>query len=141
MIHYPRVFCLYHRQPVARLCPQICHMASPVIVIDAGTGFTKMGYAGNYEPSYIIPTIYAENSSVQKGSKKGLDDLDFLIGSEALANYQTYKVLGVCVGFGGGWSTVHILCKIAGLDITFGDFFPEVFWHCLVGRAEGGPVA
>uniref|UniRef100_A0A7S1IS70 Actin-related protein 3 n=1 Tax=Eutreptiella gymnastica TaxID=73025 RepID=A0A7S1IS70_9EUGL len=50
-----------------------------------------MGYAGNYEPAYIIPTIYAENSSVQKGTRKGLDDLDFMIGTEALSNYQTYR--------------------------------------------------
>lgn len=65
-------------------------MTSQVIVIDAGSGFTKMGYSGNYEPAFIIPSVYAENSSV-KGSKKNLDDLDFLIGSDALANYQTYN--------------------------------------------------
>eukprot|EP00995_Heteronema_vittatum_P008895 NODE_415_length_1399_cov_341.047407_g305_i0.p1 GENE.NODE_415_length_1399_cov_341.047407_g305_i0~~NODE_415_length_1399_cov_341.047407_g305_i0.p1 ORF type:complete len:418 (+),score=145.94 NODE_415_length_1399_cov_341.047407_g305_i0:67-1320(+) len=65
-------------------------MSSPVVVIDSGTGFTKMGYAGNYEPAYIVPTIYAENCH-QKGAKKGLDDLDFLIGTDALAKYQTYK--------------------------------------------------
>eukprot|EP00993_Chasmostoma_nieuportense_P000911 NODE_1837_length_1362_cov_28.191903_g1745_i0.p1 GENE.NODE_1837_length_1362_cov_28.191903_g1745_i0~~NODE_1837_length_1362_cov_28.191903_g1745_i0.p1 ORF type:complete len:418 (+),score=101.16 NODE_1837_length_1362_cov_28.191903_g1745_i0:51-1304(+) len=65
-------------------------MASEVIVIDAGTGFTKMGYAGNYEPSYIIPTVYAENSHSKMG-KRGLDDLDFLIGTDAMNNYQTYK--------------------------------------------------
>lgn len=31
------------------------------VVIDNGTGYTKMGYAGNFEPSYIIPTCIADN--------------------------------------------------------------------------------
>ncbi len=29
------------------------------IVIDNGTGFTKMGYAGNSEPSHKFPTVIA----------------------------------------------------------------------------------
>lgn len=29
------------------------------IVIDNGTGYTKMGYAGNNEPTYIIPSVIA----------------------------------------------------------------------------------
>ena len=57
---------------------------SPVVVIDNGTGFTKMGYAGNEEPTYIIPSCYADNAGVNK-SKSALDDLDFSIGHEALA--------------------------------------------------------
>ena len=36
------------------------------VVIDNGTGYTKMGYAGNMEPSYIIPSVIAK--SVQKVS-------------------------------------------------------------------------
>ena len=40
---------------------------SPV-VIDNGTGYTKMGYAGNMEPSYLIPTVIAD--SVNKGTTK-----------------------------------------------------------------------
>jgi actin-related protein len=29
------------------------------IVIDNGTGFTKMGYSGNIEPTFDIPTTIA----------------------------------------------------------------------------------
>ncbi len=29
----------------------------PAVVIDNGTGYTKMGYAGNCEPSFIIPSL------------------------------------------------------------------------------------
>jgi len=30
------------------------------VVIDNGTGYTKMGYAGNLEPSYLIPSVIAK---------------------------------------------------------------------------------
>ena len=31
-----------------------------VVVIDNGTGYTKMGYANNPDPSYMFPTVIAE---------------------------------------------------------------------------------
>jgi len=31
------------------------------VVIDNGTGYTKMGYAGNMEPSYLIPSCIAKS--------------------------------------------------------------------------------
>ena len=34
-------------------------MEPATVVIDNGTGFTKMGYAGNMERSYLIPTSIA----------------------------------------------------------------------------------
>ena len=34
-------------------------MEPPTVVIDNGTGYTKMGYAGNVDPSYIIPSTIA----------------------------------------------------------------------------------
>jgi hypothetical protein len=47
-------------------------MESQVVIIDNGTGYiafshflflryTKMGYAGNVEPSHIIPTVLADH--------------------------------------------------------------------------------
>ena len=37
-------------------------MADPAtVVIDNGTGYTKMGYAGNMEPSYLIPSVIAKS--------------------------------------------------------------------------------
>jgi actin-related protein 3 len=68
----------------------------PAVVIDNGTGYTKMGYAGNCEPQYIIPTIIAtqEGKGAQKAAtqKKGVEDLDFFIGDEALAFQKTYDL-------------------------------------------------
>jgi len=68
----------------------------PAVVIDNGTGYTKMGYAGNCEPQYIVPTVIAtqEGKGAQKAAtqKKGVEDLDFYIGDEALANSKTYDV-------------------------------------------------
>jgi len=34
-------------------------MEPPTVVIDNGTGYTKMGYAGNLDPSYTIPSTIA----------------------------------------------------------------------------------
>ncbi|CAJ1438055.1 unnamed protein product [Effrenium voratum] len=63
---------------------------SPV-VIDIGSGCTKMGFAGNIEPTFMIPTVVANsarksNQSVhisQTPSAHGLADADFYIGDEA----------------------------------------------------------
>jgi actin-related protein 3 len=55
-----------------------------------------MGYAGNTEPQYIIPTIIAtqEGKGAQKAAtqKKGVEDLDFFIGDEASAMSKTYDL-------------------------------------------------
>lgn len=34
-------------------------MELATVVIDNGTGYSKMGFAGNLEPSYIIPSVIA----------------------------------------------------------------------------------
>ncbi|KAJ8612964.1 hypothetical protein MRB53_037172 [Persea americana] len=73
----------------------------------SGTGYTKMGFAGNSDPSYCIPTAIATRSGPAGGgrpavgnkpsfltggasnnnvaAKRGTEDLDFFIGDEALA--------------------------------------------------------
>ena len=76
----------------------------PAVVIDNGTGYTKMGYAGNCEPQYIIPSTIAVSASAatKKGlgaagaktaaQKKNIDDLDFFIGDEASAVAKTHSM-------------------------------------------------
>ena len=50
-----------------------------------------MGYAGNTEPQFIIPSCIAVKESAGVGDQssrrlgKGADDLDFFIGDEAMA--------------------------------------------------------
>lgn len=47
--------------------------------------YTKMGYAGNAEPSYIIPsTIAIGGSDSNVRSRQGIEDLDYYIGNEVL---------------------------------------------------------
>jgi len=59
-------------------------MSTPAVVIDNGTGYTKMGYAGNWEPSHIIPTAVATSTKKTAGAYVGgLEDLDYYIGDEA----------------------------------------------------------
>jgi len=40
-----------------------------VVVIDNGTGYTKMGYAGNTEPAFDIPTLITDSGD--QSSKVG----------------------------------------------------------------------
>jgi len=68
-------------------------MAAPAVVIDNGTGYTKMGYAGNCEPSFIIPSIIGTKDPSQVRSNwKGVEDLDFFIGDEAAQRAGEYTV-------------------------------------------------
>lgn len=66
------------------------------IIIDNGTGYTKMGYAGNGEPSYMIPTAIATHSSLGQGnlaiSRMQVDDLDYHIGFDAQRNAARYNL-------------------------------------------------
>jgi len=68
----------------------------PAVVIDNGTGYTKMGYAGNSTPSFIIPSTIGVKETAKIGDSatrrlgRGLEDLDFCIGDEAIANQKTY---------------------------------------------------
>ncbi|XP_057800564.1 actin-related protein 3-like [Salvia miltiorrhiza] len=67
----------------------------PTVVIDSGTGYTRMGFAGNVELCFIVPTVVALNNSFlnqpRPSSSKSnnwlgkhnaglMADLDFYIG-------------------------------------------------------------
>jgi actin-related protein 3 len=103
-------------------------MEKPAVVIDNGTGYTKMGYAGNTEPSFIIPSVIATKdpkmvrsasacchgllaaatacslphrasrpyvftaASQARKDWKGVEDLDFWIGDEAMARANEYTI-------------------------------------------------
>ncbi|KAK7033019.1 hypothetical protein R3P38DRAFT_2700464 [Favolaschia claudopus] len=73
------------------------------IICDNGTGYSKVGFAGNSDPSFVFPTAIATKGSASSSSnapaipskpghlasKRGVEDLDFFIGDEALANAKT----------------------------------------------------
>ncbi|KAL9958688.1 hypothetical protein ACROYT_G035738 [Oculina patagonica] len=79
----------------------------PACVIDNGTGYTKMGFAGNTEPQYILPTAIAIKESAKVGDQasrraaKGIDDLDFYIGDEAIDK----------PGYGTKWPIRHAIVE------------------------------
>lgn len=74
------------------------------IILDNGTGYSKIGFAGNSDPSFVFPTAIAtreQGATNTRGpavpakpgnlaSKRGIEDLDFFIGDEAVANSKTY---------------------------------------------------
>ncbi|PVV00189.1 hypothetical protein BB560_005388 [Smittium megazygosporum] len=58
-----------------------------------------MGFAGNTDPQFTIPTVIGLPNKTAKttsrfglASKRGIDDLDFYIGEEALANNKLYNL-------------------------------------------------
>lgn len=51
------------------------------VVIDCGSGYSKMGYSGNLEPSYVIPSTVLCAPEVTKTDY--LYDLDFLMGESS----------------------------------------------------------
>ncbi|KAJ5488911.1 Actin-related protein 3 [Penicillium diatomitis] len=86
---------------------------TPAVVMDNGTGYSKLGFAGNDSPSFVFPTAIATKAgagsagsstgsrpavaskptflsgggggSSHLSAKRGTEDLDFFIGDEALA--------------------------------------------------------
>ena len=66
----------------------------PPVVIDNGTGYTKMGFSGNVEPQYIIPTVLATKDveGEVRGKKDGIEDLDFHVGDAAFSNSTTHQL-------------------------------------------------
>ncbi|XP_072971024.1 actin-related protein 3-like [Typha angustifolia] len=71
----------------------------PAVVIDNGSGYSKLGFSGNSEPSFTIPTAVAVNESFLNQSDSSsngnsiaqynagiMADLDFFIGEEALSH-------------------------------------------------------
>ncbi len=63
-------------------------MDTKFVVIDNGTGYTKMGYAGNMEPAFDIPTLITETEDISKknlmlSNKKITETLNFDIGDVA----------------------------------------------------------
>ena len=68
-------------------------MEKPPVVIDNGTGYTKMGFSGNIEPQYIIPTVIGTKDGNSAGLKSAsLNDLDFEVGDAALAQSTAYNI-------------------------------------------------
>ena len=69
-----------------------CHFSNYVLVYIDWFGFrySKLGYAGNKEPQFIIPSAIAVKESAKVGDAvtrrlaRGVEDLDFFIGDEAM---------------------------------------------------------
>jgi len=95
------------------------------MVIDNGTGYTKMGYSGNSEPSYIVPTLIAlgDSKGVKSKERKDISDLDFYIGEEASDLRKNYAIdYPIKHGLIDNWDNM------------------EKFWHrCIFQYLRGDP--
>ena len=60
-------------------------MGAQSIVIDNGTSFTKIGYSGNIEPDFVIPTVISNINNKNKSNiSSKADEFNFSIGDEAI---------------------------------------------------------
>ena len=74
------------------LCDWVKMTDKPACVIDNGTGFTKMGYSGNMEPNFIVPSLISTIAEGKSDKKKDIEDLNFFIGAEANNTRLNYNI-------------------------------------------------
>jgi actin-related protein 3 len=68
-------------------------MEKPVVIFDNGSGYSKIGLAGNQKPDYIIPSaISSREATGVPVSRNQCDDLDYFIGDEAFRNQRTHNL-------------------------------------------------
>lgn len=72
----------------------------PAVVIDNGTGYTKMGFAGNVEPQYIVPTVTAFKAT-QVSREKFPSFLSHVKGFGVHISVRFLLLLSVARGIGG----------------------------------------
>ena len=66
------------------------HNVLIIPVTNCNCRYSKLGYAGNKEPQYIIPSAIAVKETAKVGDDatrrltRGVEDLDFFIGDEAM---------------------------------------------------------
>jgi actin-related protein 3 len=103
-------------------------MMERAVVMDNGTGYTKMGYAGNIKPAFDIPTLISDMpnntpSAITNSNRRTNATLDFFIGEEASQLYQTHRVVN----------------PIAGGIVRDWDMM-ERFWHrCILDHLRCDP--
>lgn len=66
--------------------------ARPACVIDNGTGYSKLGYSGNVEPNFIVPSLISVAAEGKTDPKNDIEDLNFFIGAEAVVKRADYNV-------------------------------------------------
>ena len=66
-------------------------MDKQAVVIDNDTGYTKMGYAGNIDPDFVIPTAILDKKKNTIGVSINYDKYDYLIGEQAINQAKISK--------------------------------------------------
>jgi len=72
---------------------------NPAVILDTGSGFTKMGFAGNIEPQFIVPTCVANSTKAKQVSAssakgfEGIPETDFYVGAEGYAKKDSESYL------------------------------------------------
>lgn len=92
-----------------------------------------MGYAGNVEPQYIVPTVIAckaDEGGIQ-GKRDGVEDLDFFIGDAAFANSTTHQInYPIRHGLVDNWDNM-VYCLLSNMYRSYYMCYP--LFICLLG--------
>lgn len=81
---------------------------TPAVVMDNGTGFSKLGFAGNDSPSFVFPTAIATKGAAGGGGSSGS-------GRPAVGQKPSYLTGGT----GGGSSGGNLSAKRGAEDLDY----------------------
>lgn len=81
------------------------HALKSTVVIDTGSGYTKMGFSGNLEPSFTMKTQVMHKPDSTRGG--ALSDLDFYLGEDPRAGNDYATVLPVQHGRVQDWNIME----------------------------------
>ena len=113
------------------------------VVIDNGSGYSKVGYAGNVRPDYVFPTAIAaadEGASEIGGSARdGLRDLDFCVGDLAVGSTRHSVNYPVKHGLIENWTNMERVWQRCFFEHLRAD--PEDAYVVLVRRRGRGGAA
>lgn len=98
---------------------------TPAVVMDNGTGFTKLGFAGNDSPSWVFPTAIATRNLSTGGSKPMAPAKPSFLSSGSGAGAGGSGSIGGGSGAGSKASSIHGNRDMADLDFYIGDYALE----------------
>jgi actin-related protein 3 len=102
------------------------------IVVDVGTGYTKVGYACNNNPTFVLPSVIelrGAAAGVAKVSQKSrMEELDCLIGDECVSNNnQNPPERFIKHGLVTNWNLME-------------KYYEQVFYRYLPSNPEDQPI-
>ncbi|RWW48401.1 hypothetical protein BHE74_00045523, partial [Ensete ventricosum] len=115
--------------------------------------YTKIGFAGNVEPSFVIPSVVAVNESFlnqSEGRNMGnyiaqynagiMADLDFFIGEEAVSQSRASGIYNLSYPIQHSQVHIYYACElIVCLQVTNWDTMEKFWQQCIYNYLSCDP--